>query len=360
MPYGSDAWGSDPWSAGETVSTDYTLIAVGQDTANNCLVAMFNGTTWAVFPFPAIVGILRGVYAYNDQNIWVCGGTGVLGTTSALLYFWNGTSWIDYSASTNAKYFYSIDGYGLTNVWASGLVDAVTAGVWHYTSYWTPTQVNTGHDLGYPNAGAQVPLIAVASDGIAYTSCWTTISSNRVDPAWASYYAAVGSQTVSSHAVASGAVLFCYNAGTGPILKYDGAVTWTVQGTNTHSSISMGAKDWTNYCYYNLGDGIVYAYNNAVTTALTGAADFSDSNKYIYFENTIWTAGPTLFGGTWAAVPQLSLYIGGTTWSDSTEYNVGGLGAAAWYDIAPVTIYIPNVGNYVSTAASIYKPYRPG
>lgn len=313
------------------------VIAVGQDTSNNCLVVKFNGATWAVISsFPTINGKLWGCFYYSDSDYWVCGGTGNGGQTAPILYHYKNGSWVNHSSDfSDALWLYSIDGNSSSNIYVSGETTSNVGGVWHYTGTWTSTIVNTDFALGFPNAGGQFPHLAVDSSGYAYTSNWTTVSSNKASSTWALFYTTAGSQAVQiRHAGSSNLIIPCNNT-LKPVEKYNGTV-WAYDGTVGHTTVCVGVKTFTQYCYYLLADTKVYESVGGVTTAISTAAYFSNANRYIYSDDDLWTCGPLYANGTWDTVPQLSIFESGTTWSGPTDYNVNGLSAAVWCDIKSV------------------------
>jgi hypothetical protein len=329
-------------------------IVVGQSDAGKCLIAYLDGNRWVVdTTFPSITGILRGVYYYNYRNVWVAGGTGPKGDIAAILYKWDGRQWIDYSSSvTDATYFTSIRGNTSNNIWIVGPgpnVGGITTGAWRFNGIaWTPTRQNT--------VNITIDDVSVSAEGYAYTTSYSLaagyVYSNKTDANWALF--ATLDTPARIKAVSDSAIYVTRWNGGSHAWFYNGA-TWTSKaGGGTHCH---GVLDADNYWWINWTPSVghVYVSNNGVVTqigvnALPAGAGTPFHNAHIYaLPMDLWTCGSTVFATTWENTPILSHYEGGTTWSDSTVYDVNALGAGVWMDLAIGNLAYPKK-LWVSTA----------
>lgn len=316
-----------------------TLVAVGQAALNKCRVAYFDGAQWNIFPFPDIVGRLWCCYSPSATKLWVAGGTGALGLTAPILYYWDGAVWTDFSSAiSDAVYLIRIDGNGPNNVWVTGgATGALVSGAWNFNgASWTATKVNT-IEIGANNE------TSVSSQGHVYHvdmsgafGSGANIYSNVANPNFA-LFGTFG--TFGLDAVSDSAVFATRNSGK-RIAKY--TTSWAVVELGQSAEI-VAALDADNYIYVESisPGGTIYKTGNiALSGASTILSTIGPNHGALAYlaQDDIWAA-TIRWGVTWGSVPQLTHYEGGLSWSGPTNYNANGLDAISWYDLAPFTIY---------------------
>lgn len=87
------------------------LYAAGMESPN-VKVLVFDGTTWEYLSgFPTVVGQPRSIYAYDSDNMWVCGTTGSGSGNHGFLYSYGSSTWTNRLAAALAALGYSEDAY---------------------------------------------------------------------------------------------------------------------------------------------------------------------------------------------------------------------------------------------------------
>lgn len=337
-------------------------IVVGQDTSNNCLVAKFNGTTqlWSVdTSFPTVNGRLWSVFAWNSNNIWVCGGTGDLGTTAAILYQYTGGAWVNHSSDiTDATYFHCIHGNSSTNIWVVGTATgAITSGAWQWNgTSWTSTKQNTS-SLATLTPSAGQMRVSVSSNGTCYVPVISNagvgevvgcqyLYSNKTDAGF-SEFADFGSIEIREVKAVSDTEIICsqpfFEGGNSYACIWYNGTSWTRKGRDhlgaIEASWAFDALDNSHFVFIGQSWGTI----NQIDDTHTSSAEQISTDTYSSLidnrlkivdpdnENDIWfcsadTAAPF--------TPQLRHYEGGTTWSTTlTDYGASyvTLGAKNWH-----------------------------
>lgn len=349
--YGDVTFVDDAFSF-SSITPENDVVAVGRDNSGNCLVATFTPSTWTRrTELPTITGHLFSVCAPYDGVFWVAGGTGALGQTSPLLYYWNGSTFVDHStALTDAVSLWSIECQGPDNVWVVGkATGALDHGAWHFDgSGWTSTKVNT-IAVGRGDLANSI-FCSVSAEGNCYISSWLggteqKIFNNLATPGFVEmFYCDTICGTNPIYATADDQIRVSLGNGGYVSRKYDG-ISWTYSGSLPGGSYAscLGVLDFANWFWVEASNGVGSAYRvglaiekiantRELATNLAGRLFISRTDG----RPDIWVSSGVHDYGRWvgSGIAQLTHWKGCTEWSGPSEYDVAALDAQLWHDLA--------------------------
>lgn len=342
-----DIKGVDPDFSFSSLTPENDAVAVGQDNSGNCLVATFSPLIWTRrTEFPTIAGHLFSVCAPYKNKFWVCGGTGALGQTSPVLYYWDGSVFIDHSSAlTDAVSLWSIRCQGPDNIWVVGkATGALDHGAWHWDGvYWTPTKVNTivvgRGDL------ANSMFCSVSAEGNCYISSWMggteqKVFTNLAVPGFAEmFYCNTICGTNPIYATADDQIRVSLGNGGFASQKYNG-ISWTYEGN--YSTSCLGVLDFFNWFWVPADGTGQLKTSSSAQTKIGNVQELSSTlagrsfTARIDGRPDIWLANSKYDYGRWAGsgIAQLTYWKGCTDWSGPTEFGVAALDADRWHDLA--------------------------
>lgn len=290
--------------------TRVPIYVVGEDPNGNATdgfsyIRRFDGTTWTSFRPSFKGGILRGVWGYNRDNVWVCGDVPP-GETAGTLAKWNGSVWTKIVLPTSSDDLQAIWGTTASDVWVCGFGNEL----WHWNgSAWS----DKSGDL--PISKDWYGLWSSAADDVFLVGADGTIVHYN-GTSWTQQASGTSAYLRTVHGVAPDNVLA---AGDGPVCRRYNGSSWqdaaTGLGANPRAVWMSGASAAWAAC----AQGTVYRWNGTLWTISKSVVSGSDTwGIYYRNDNAVWAVG---YSGT----PQAQIFFwNGSTWALQDDDTAGG------------------------------------